>query len=238
MNRSSSLATRSRTSRTVTLVAALGAIAGMSACTGSSDTATAPVTVTATDQGSAAGSAAADTASTGSAATGDVSVPQPASQSASATGPAAEPLPVIGTRKGAKDGNGNGMEVSLNSVTVNADLMTVTFSARSDSAESWMLGNYFYAGNPDEGKLDKTLEAGAGIVDGVYVLDAAAKKRYLPARDKDGHCVCSSLGAQVIGAGSDVVLEAVFAAPPDSTTTVDVSIPNVGTFAKVPVTRA
>lgn len=163
------------------------------------------------------------------------------SPSSTASGATASPtaLPVIATRKGAPQSTGESMEVSLNSVVVNGELMTVTFTARSDASDGWFVGTYFYAGNPNGTAVDTALGGFDPNVDGVYVLDPAAKRRYLVARDKDGECVCSShVGADMIGPGGEVVLEAVFAAPPSSTATVDVVIPKVGTFAKVPVTRA
>lgn len=145
-------------------------------------------------------------------------------------------LPVIATHKGAAWVDGSSPHVTLNSVVAAAGLLTVTFSVRSDAAEPWSVGSYFYSGDPSSSAADRAVGAFEPVVDGVYVLDPRAKKRYLPARDSDGRCVCSSHLSSLVPPGSAVVLEVVFAAPPAGTRTVDVVIPRVPTFAKVPVT--
>lgn len=62
------------------------------------------------------------------------------------------------------------------------------------------------------------------------------KKRYFVAADSAGACVCTTdLSGTFPDAGDTVELTATYAAPPTSTTTVDVSVPGLGTLSDVPV---
>lgn len=71
---------------------------------------------------------------------------------------------------------------------------------------------------------------------GAVLTDVAGKKRYLVAADSGGACVCSvELSSTFVGAGQSVELDATYAAPPPSTTTLDVSVPTLGTFRDLPV---
>ena len=73
-------------------------------------------------------------------------------------------------------------------------------------------------------------------VDGVSLVDAANRKRYLVARDSEGVCVCDNeLLSISVMPGSPVVLSATFGAPPADVEAVDVVIPKFGTFKDVPL---
>ncbi len=73
-------------------------------------------------------------------------------------------------------------------------------------------------------------------VDGVSLVDAANRKRYLVARDSEGVCVCDDgLLSISVEPGSPVVLSATFGAPPADVEAVDVVIPKFGTFKDVPL---
>lgn len=73
-------------------------------------------------------------------------------------------------------------------------------------------------------------------VSGVFLVDAVAGKRYLPARDSEQRCACSPTRTGGIGAGRSVTYSAVFAPLPADAKHVGVHIPVGGTF-DVPVTR-
>lgn len=72
-------------------------------------------------------------------------------------------------------------------------------------------------------------------VSGVYLVDNAGKKKYLPAR-QSGECLCTTrLGRTTVVKGQTEYLTAVYAAPPSSVHSVDVSFPHFGTVTKVPL---
>ncbi len=148
----------------------------------------------------------------------------------------ATPLPVVST-KSARAGD-TPLTVSLNEVRASDTLMTVTWSVRNDGAEAWTVGPFFWSGLYQKSLADALQSERNGNVDGVYVLDRVSARRYLPARDREGNCVCTSPTVTLtVDPGQTTPLQAVFQAPPATVPTVDVVIPNVGTFADVPVTR-
>ena len=178
--------------------------------------------------GVGAGSAGTD----GSGAPGD-----PAAASPAAPTPTA--LPSVATRKGSEAG-GAQVEVTLNSVVAGGKLMTVTWTARNAGSTEWRVDNYFAGEDVFESRIGGPgLQANvAGTADGVTVLDKASGKRYLAATTPDGNCVCSTeLVAVQLQPGGSAILESVYQAPPAEVSEVDVSIPHVGTFTNVPVTR-
>ncbi|MQA79774.1 MAG: hypothetical protein GEV10_15055 [Streptosporangiales bacterium] len=88
----------------------------------------------------------------------------------------------------------------------------------------------------DEFGIGSTLSRreAAEDVSGVTVRDPVGKKRYLPATFAGG-CYCTSR-PYTVGSGQTMYLTATYAAPPKGVEAVDVSVPQVGTFADVPVT--
>lgn len=151
--------------------------------------------------------------------------------------PSPTALPVIASRKAQDTDEGTELAIELNSVQAAGKLMTVTWSVRNASAEDWKVGFYFWQGFYQKGPLDPLRSEAAGVADGIYVLDKTSARRYLPARDKEGNCVCTGTGTLTVGPGASTPLQAVFQAPPAEVTTVDVVIPHAGTFTAVPVTR-
>jgi outer membrane protein OmpA-like peptidoglycan-associated protein len=95
----------------------------------------------------------------------------------------------------------------------------------------WPVEKVFWNGVSDEPEYEN--------VSGVQAIDPSAGQRYLMARDQSGTCICSG-GLLDVDAGADtaVVLAGTFAAPPPEVEKLDIFVPNVGTFADVPVTRA
>lgn len=75
-----------------------------------------------------------------------------------------------------------------------------------------------------------------GSFSGVLLTDVANKQRYLVAADSAGDCVCTTnLSATFVGAGQTIELTATFAAPPESTTQLDVDVASLGLFRDLPV---
>ena len=72
-------------------------------------------------------------------------------------------------------------------------------------------------------------------VDGIYLLDRVHGRKYLVARDPDGHCICDAglAGAKLSEGSMD--FGATYGAPPPDVTAVDVVVPRFGTFANVPL---
>lgn len=150
--------------------------------------------------------------------------------------PSPTDLPVIAT-KSAHDGD-TPLQVSLNEVRASGRLMTVTWSVRNDGQNPWTVGGFFWSAIFHKAFGDPLPTEVNGNVDGVYVLDAVSARRYLPARDKAGNCVCTSpTNGLMVAPGTQAALQAVFQAPPAQVATVDVVLPHVGTYAAVPVTR-
>ena len=71
---------------------------------------------------------------------------------------------------------------------------------------------------------------GDGAVTGITLVDGVASKRYLPAKDSAGNCVCSEPGQVVLPSQGSTVISATYAAPPDSTELLSVELPGFGTF--------
>ena len=146
------------------------------------------------------------------------------------------PLPVLASRTGQSDTTP--VTVSLNEVRAAGKLMTVTWSVRNDGQEPWRVGDFFFSGRYAHGWTDQLGSELSGVASGIYVLDAVSARRYLPAQDKDGNCVCTSnTDAIQVAPGESTVLQAVFQAPPPEVATVQVVLPNIGPFDAVPVAR-
>ena len=145
-------------------------------------------------------------------------------------------LPVVATRP-ASSSYGD-YEVDLNGVAVQGELMTVVFTLRVQtvSGSIFSVNDIFDDGTTREGDDDGGTTFST---DGVYVLDPAEGTRHLVAYDSEGGCVCA-VGLNSRGGleeGGSLTLSSTFAAPPESTTTVDVVIPSVGTFTGVTLER-
>ena len=145
-------------------------------------------------------------------------------------------LPVLATRP-ASNSDGD-YEVDLNGVAVQDELMTVVFTVRVLTNDSiiFSINRTFDDGETREGG---TTQGSEYTTDGVYVLDPAEGTRHLVAYDSEGRCVCTSAlnSTGGVAAGGSVTLSSTFAAPPESTSTVDVVIPSVGAFTGVTLER-
>ena len=75
-----------------------------------------------------------------------------------------------------------------------------------------------------------------GTLDAVYLVDGQNRKKYLVARDSEGHPLTdTNLSANFIDPGQFVTLSATLAAPPAEVTEVDVFIPQFGSLPSVPI---
>ena len=156
--------------------------------------------------------------------------------SAAAVDVTGTPLPVLASKTGQSDTTP--VTVSLNEVRAASKLMTVTWSVRNDGQEPWRVGDFFFSGRYAHGWTDQLGSELSGVASGIYVLDAVSARRYLPAQDKDGNCVCTSnTNAIQVAPGESTVLQAVFQAPPPEVATVQVVLPNIGPFDAIPVAR-
>lgn len=87
-----------------------------------------------------------------------------------------------------------------------------------------------------QGPYRKDLTSVGGSFSGAVLTDVAGKKRYLVAADSGNECVCTvQLSSTFVGAGQSVELSATYAAPPASTTKLDVAVTSLGTFRDLPV---
>jgi hypothetical protein len=148
------------------------------------------------------------------------------------------PLGSIGSRT--TSDNGQQLEVTLNEVRARGQLMTVIWTVRNISPSgAWQVGGFFSDGVAQKAENGEIAPSeSSGSADGAYVIDAANSKRYLPARDPEGNCVCSAGGNSIfVASGDATAFQATFKAPPDAVAAVDVSIPHVGTFSNVAIAR-
>ncbi len=73
-------------------------------------------------------------------------------------------------------------------------------------------------------------------VSGVYLIDAANKKKYLAIFDTDSHCICSRNNHD-IAPKSSANFWAKFPAPPDGVTKIGVAVPHFIPMDDVPLAR-
>ncbi|MFT3875109.1 MAG: hypothetical protein QM708_01575 [Propioniciclava sp.] len=140
-----------------------------------------------------------------------------------AIAPSAAPtaLPVLESRD--TSSHDTPLTVAVNSVRTAPRATTVDFTLTNRGAATWFV----------ESRLSTSFEHD---VSGVFLVDAVAGKRYLPARDGEERCVCSGTRTGGLGPGDSVTFSAVFAPLPSDLDRVRVHIPLGGIF-DVPVTR-
>ena len=114
---------------------------------------------------------------------------------------------------------------------------TVVLNGRLETGE----GNAQVASAFDDG-IDQEVEGeqreGVDVFDGVAMVDAEGRKKYLVARDEAGRCVCTNqLNSQFTSPEAPVQLTATLTAPPTTVTEVDLLIPHFETLRAVPITE-
>src|SRR5699024_1600072 len=127
--------------------------------------------------------------------------------------------------------------VVLNSVTVSGETMTVQVSLQSNSDESDIQVGELFSNAVTDATSDEYKTVDFSSVDGVFVV-TEDQKRYLVGRGENGVCACTTdLNTNFVQPGQSEVFSAVFAAPPQDVSSVDVHIPTAGAFTDIPVQR-
>lgn len=119
---------------------------------------------------------------------------------------------------------------SLYPVQRTGDMATVNLFIESQNPdETFKIFGALSDNNPE------TSSKNEDAADGLRLIDPAARKAYLPATTADGSCMCTPDGQAVDFGDSSEWVTVVFAAPPATTTKVDVFVPRFGTFNNVPI---
>jgi hypothetical protein len=120
---------------------------------------------------------------------------------------------------------------SLFPVQRSAETATVNLLIVSDDPkEIFALGSSFGDGNPEVSAKQ------SASVDGIRLVDPVAKRVHLAATTAEGSCVCTPTDGRGVWQFESVMWVTVaFAAPPASSTTVDVVLPVFGTVNDVPI---
>jgi hypothetical protein len=93
-------------------------------------------------------------------------------------------------------------------------------------------------GGTDEFKLYATMASKEyDSVDGVNLLDAAGKKKYLVVRDSEGNCVCTRAVGSSLRAGEKRNFWAKFPAPPETVEKISIVVPGFSPLDDVPISR-
>ncbi len=91
-------------------------------------------------------------------------------------------------------------------------------------------------GHPFQAPTARTSNGTDGSVLGAVLTDVAGKKRYLVAADSgEPACAPSQLSSTFVGAGQSIELSATYAAPPATTTKLDVSVTSLGPSVTSPI---
>ena len=164
------------------------------------------------------------TRSATSAQSAPAAVPPPAAAPATAT-----PKGVLGGRDGQFDGDPVRLEI-LELVRSGAtSSITIQLTTEGEDSRAQI------AGALDDGISDDDNGNEYDTADGISLIDATNRKRYLVARDSSGRCVCDNdLSGTFVEPAGPTVLSATFGAPPPDVKAVDVVIPKYGTFKNVP----
>jgi len=123
------------------------------------------------------------------------------------------------------DGEASGIRLEVQDLKVASGVATLRFTVVNESDKQL---NYSTMIDPSGGE--------GGTVDGVYLIDAANKKKYLVVRDADKHCLCSRK-LEHFPPKSSANLWAKFPAPPESVQKVGVVVPHFIPMDDVPISR-
>jgi hypothetical protein len=130
--------------------------------------------------------------------------------------------------------NGIPMEVAVTELRRSGDLLVLSFTVSNLSEDQQLEIFEMFEDGVEQGE---SFYAGGGrTVDGVFLVDPVNRKRHLVARDTENRCVCSGDLLKVkVAPGQSTTLSATFGAPPQNVRTMDVTIPQAGTFSNVPL---
>jgi len=136
------------------------------------------------------------------------------------SGPAGAAEPVATT-----DGEASGIRLAVQDLKVANGVATLRFTVLNEADTPL---NYNTMRDPNNGE--------GGSVDGIYLIDAANKKKYLVVKDADKHCLCSR-NLEHFASKSSANLWAKFPAPPDSVQKIGVVVPHFIPMDDVPISR-
>ncbi|TQN31010.1 hypothetical protein FHX37_0899 [Haloactinospora alba] len=119
---------------------------------------------------------------------------------------------------------GTDLHIAVHDLVRGAETVELTFSITNTGDDASDLFHTWLGNGPD----------GGGEVSDVTLVDSANGKVHLVAEDDDGKCVCSTYNtSEKFAPGDSVLYSATFGTPPDGVETMDVRIPNAGTFNNV-----
>ena len=125
------------------------------------------------------------------------------------------------------DGEAPATSLRVQELKVSNGTVMLKFTVVNDGSETF---------DPDSLADTTTAKPDHHSVSGVYLIDAANKKKYLVVYDTDDHCICSR-GSHDIAAKSSANLWAKFPAPPDGVTKIGVVVPHFVPMDDVPLSR-
>ena len=151
-----------------------------------------------------------------------------AAEATTAAAPAVAPSvasAAVAASLASSDGEQPGTRVVVNSLKRGPNTLTLRFTLQNDSpAQIETGGDHF--GGPDY--LDTR------NVSGIFLIDAAAKKKYFVVADTDKHCICSE-HVDDVPPKSAMTLWAQFPAPPDTVKKITVNVPHFQPLDDVPI---
>lgn len=158
--------------------------------------------------------------------------PEAQSEAEAGGAPAPEGEPVV---EGTGSANGQPFSVAIlelkrsgPTVVLNGQVSVPSDEENSDA--SFQISSAF----ADLSQQSDTVASDA--FDGVALIDPENRKKYLVARDEDGNCVCTrELSSAFARPDAPISVQATLTAPPPDVTAVDLYIPKVKTFTKVPI---
>jgi hypothetical protein len=179
-------------------------------------------------------------------ATGDVAAASPATGITAPT--PTPPAPALAgtdfTRKGVGSNDTVHLRFDVLSLTRQGQLLQLAVRITSEDPvasltnDSPLDRSWNLTGLSDTSRAAFTSTSGIGeAYSGTALVDVAAKKRYLVAVDSSGNCLCTADLSHfyMIGPGQSLTLNATYAAPPATTTRLEVDVPGIGSFADVPI---
>jgi hypothetical protein len=126
------------------------------------------------------------------------------------------------------DGEAPGVSLEIHQLKASNGTVLLTFTIKNDGEKEF---------DPDS--LNDTMTGKTPdyhSISGVYLTDAANKKKYLVMYDTANQCLCSR-GTQNIHPKSSANLWAKFPAPPDNVKKVGITIPHFLPIEDVPISR-
>lgn len=120
---------------------------------------------------------------------------------------------------------GTDLHIAVHDLVRGAETVELTFSITNTGDDT---------SNRFKRWLGQGVDSTNGDISDVTLVDSANGKVHLVAEDNDGKCVCSTYSTTgKFASGDSVLYSATFGTPPEDVETMDVRIPNAGTFNNV-----